>query len=876
MTTTKTKLNPLQNQTLGDAHFATPEEVRGAGLIADKGIRLGYYKAPEDRSPDWGDIIRYGGDAHLITVAPTRSGKGRDVLIPALLEYTGSCIVIDPKGQLAAVTKAHRERPVDEGGLGQEVIVLNPFNLLSQELGPTAQYNPMMALDPDADSFGSDCDSLAEAIVIRDGRGESHWPDSARQLVSGIIMHLVAKEPPELQNLAAVQRLVSGPTDKLQGFVVDAMDADYDGFVTARLARFQNINDESREALGIISTAITQTGFIGNKAIARSLIGSDFRFRDLKDEGKTVYLVLPAKQLETCGKWFRLVVASALADLWSETRGAVPVLAMLDEFAQLGHLQAIENAMGLAAGFGLQLWPILQNLTQLKKHYGDNWETFLGGAGIQQFFGPRDDFTADYISKLCGVKTVVTQGQSVQHAEKIFQEDRTGASWGQQSQPLLHPHEVRSLGPNESLIIGPQNIVIDAFRKPYRKTKEFDGLYSPDPYHKTDPPTQKSTSGPEDTPPPSDSFAAKEATAAHETRKALAKKRALPIRLLTWRSNDNPTLNALLKAEFVLTLPLRIPLALLAAPFALHNKPPGAVLIAVTLAGLSIFGRAGWEIHSTKETLHEAAKSAAVVDTLVHGSNVKGDEYYVGMREAELDAETRAGFLQFVRENGLGPLEDMTGFKDLSGIRRLNARISGYQRTVAPRSFGGDGDGNGVKVWWDVLPGYLERWDRIHHQPYVLGFGFYPKDFLEEYYDLPTRTPYGKKLYLNAKNGCPSDLLPCTSMDPKVIDAYDARHPWYQNIFHPSKWLIFQGRDVVEPRASLAPRSAQPGGRGAPGTEGVLTGSVRRAAERETQQRETPPLFGHTMMRRLATRDRFLSMSSEAELTARSVRLSMT
>jgi len=780
----KKKPNPLESQTLGDAHFATPDEVTAARLLGPKGIRLGYYKAPDDRGDDWGQVIRYGGDAHLITVAPTRSGKGRDVLIPALLKYPGSCIVIDPKGQLAAVTKAHRERPKDQGGLGQEVIVLNPFNLLSEELGPTAQYNPMAALDPGADSFGADCDSLAEAIVIRDGRGESHWPDSARQLVSGMIMHLVANEPAELQNLAVVQKLVSGRTKDLRDFVKDALAADDEnGFTTARLARFENINDESREALGIISTAITQTGFIGNKAIARSLSAerSDFRFRDLKNKATTVYLVLPAKQIETCGKWFRLVVASALADLWSETRGAVPVLAILDEFAQLGHLQAIENAMGLAAGFGLQLWPILQNLTQLKKHYGDNWETFLGGAAIQQFFGPRDDFTADYISKLCGVKTVVTHGQSVQHAEEILQKDRTGASWGQQSQPLLHPHNVRNLGPNECLIVGPQNIVIDAFRKPYRQTKEFEGLYSPDPYHMSDTPTQTSTAGPEEPPPPSDSFAAREAAASSSIRKALAPKRALPIRVLTWGSSDDPTLNVLRKVEFVLTLPLRIPLALLAAPFALHNKPPGAVLGFVALFALSIFGRSAWEIHSTQETLRlEAVKVAALADAYIHNDGVTDDEYYLAMREAELDAETRAGFLEFLKENGSGPVEDMTGFKSLSGVRRLNARISHYQHTLAPWS-----------------PDNFSVWTRISLQP---------KFNMERDYDLATRTPYAKKLYLNAKNGCPSDVLPCTSMDRNVINADAARHPWWE-IFDPSKWLIFRGRAVKRDDTSLAPRS---------------------------------------------------------------------
>jgi type IV secretion system protein VirD4 len=619
----KKNLSPLQIQTLGDAHFAGPEEVAAAALLGNKGIRLGYYKAPEDRSEGWGQVIRYDGDAHLITVAPTRSGKGRDVLIPALLEYSGSCIVIDPKGQLAAVTKAQRER------MGQRVIVLNPFNLLPDELGPTAQYNPMVSLDPQADSFGADCDTLADAIVTNDNRGENHWSDSARQLVSGIMMHLAAHEPTDDKHLPMMRKIVTGPTSGLRWFVKTAMKADAEGFIAAKLARFEDVNEESRELLGIISTANTQTGFIGNKAIAESLRGSDFRFRDLKNTPTTVYLVLPAKYIESCGKWFRLVIASALADLWSETRGVVPVLAILDEFAQLGRLQAIENAMGLAAGFGLQLWPVLQDLTQLKEHYHDRWETFLGAAAVRQFFAPREQFTADYISKMCGVKTVVTQGQSVQHAAELLEKDRTGASWGQQSQPLLHPHNVSSLGPQECLILGPQNTVIDAFRKPYRTELEFESLYSADPYHKTDTAAQNPVAGPVNIPAPTDSFAAREAAAMLGLEKTLGHKRALPLRLLTWGSSTNPIVNVARKVEYVVTLPFRLLAALVTSPMllGLHGKVGWATLAIVSflpLAVWEIWVKTPWEMYKaalTHQYTNEALQKNQIGGNLVESRN---------------------------------------------------------------------------------------------------------------------------------------------------------------------------------------------------------------------------------------------------------------
>src|SRR5207237_218334 len=93
--------------------------VGSARSITTKGIRIGFSQS--------GQVLRYPGAGHLITIAPTRMGKGRDILIPALLEWNQSCIVIDPKGELAAVTGHYRKR------FG-EVLILNPFAILGPYL----------------------------------------------------------------------------------------------------------------------------------------------------------------------------------------------------------------------------------------------------------------------------------------------------------------------------------------------------------------------------------------------------------------------------------------------------------------------------------------------------------------------------------------------------------------------------------------------------------------------------------------------------------------------------------------------------------------------------------------------------------------------
>jgi len=436
----------------------------GAGKkpAATEGVRIGFSQS--------GQVLHYPGAGHLITIAPTRMGKGRDILIPALLEWNQSCIVIDPKGELAAVTGHYRR------GFG-DVLVLNPFDIWRQHLAglTPARYNPVANLDPDSRSFGADADKIADAIVWHEGPGEeSHWVTSARLLVSGVIMGLAKHGAPVDKTLGGLRQVISG--GQVYTFCREAMKSS-DPFIRQKLARFAVPGaEENKELNSIVSTADTQTGFIGNQAVSDSLSGSDFRFRDLKRKVTTVYLVLPLDYLDVCGKWFRLIVAAALSELLHEEKG-IRVLAVMDEFAQLGALKAIQNAMGMAAGFGLTLWPVLQDLSQLSGLYPQTWETFLSNAGVRMFFGPRDEKTSHYLSGQCGQaeRRVVSKSLSEQRGAM-----NASLSYGQVGRPLLDPYETRQLDDDEMLLfIERVKGVVRARRRPY--WQDFRG-YGRNPY----------------------------------------------------------------------------------------------------------------------------------------------------------------------------------------------------------------------------------------------------------------------------------------------------------------------------------------------------------------------------------------------------------
>ncbi len=148
-----------------------------------------------------------------------------------------------------------------------------------------------------------------------------------------------------------------------------------------------------------------------------------------------------------------------------------PVL--LDEFAALGRLETIERAMGLMAGYGLQLWPILQDMSQLKDLYGVRAGTFIANAGVQQVFCVNDFETAKWLSQMIGQETTGYQTQSFKPG------DVPSTSLNVTGRDLMTPDEIMQLPPELQLlrVQGQPTAVAQKLR--YYADHEFQGLFVP-------------------------------------------------------------------------------------------------------------------------------------------------------------------------------------------------------------------------------------------------------------------------------------------------------------------------------------------------------------------------------------------------------------
>jgi len=460
----------------GSARFAGKNELRKLEL-AD-GLLIG-------RNSRTGKLLRYDGPAHLLTLAPTRAGKGVGTVIPNLLLAERSVLVIDPKGENARITGTAREQ------FGT-VHVLDPFGVSGR---PSASYNPLDRLVANSPDLSEDAMSLADALVVDPAgqSGDPHWNEEAKSFLSGLIMFCVAHEEPARRNLGAVREYLTLPPDRMAALLKLMQDSDAaDGLVARAANKF--VGKAEREAALVLSNAQRHTHFLDSPRIAKVMARSDFHFSDLRHRITSIFLVLPPNRLDAYSRWLRLLVSQALQDIARDAEvsatpaGALspqiaaqrpverlkaPALFLLDEFAALGRLEAVERAMGLMAGYGLQLWPILQDMSQLRDLYGARASTFIANAGVQQVFGVNDFETAKWISQTMGQETIGYQTES----RKPGDMPTTGTSIT--GRDLLTPDEIMQLPPHLQLLRVQGQPTAVAAKLRYYADAEFAGLFVP-------------------------------------------------------------------------------------------------------------------------------------------------------------------------------------------------------------------------------------------------------------------------------------------------------------------------------------------------------------------------------------------------------------
>jgi type IV secretion system protein VirD4 len=378
-------------------------------------IKIGYYYDPETETR--GPPNLFYGERHVLLFGLNGAGKSTRFLIELLMTASQrSLFVFDIKGELAFQTAAERRR---YGG----VKIINPYGVLGM---PSDGFNPLAQLEPGPLLYDAAA-AIADALIeIESGSGQ-YWSESAQGLFVALIMFEVieAKREGGRPSLFNVRRMLTEADEyerftdtsgrpqrrlvKGMGLTAARMVASGNDTIASLAGRFTR-EDGLNELAGIKSTADTQTQWLLSEPMRADLEKDGVNLHDLHRRPTSVFVVLPAEEITRKRRWTRVVVAAALGVHFKP--GPVNTLFVLDEFrASVGKMTIINDMWSLVRGYGVQLMPILQSALQLQALFKEEWENYAAQAGVVVTLGPPGDlFSAEWMSKRCGVTTILQTG----------------------------------------------------------------------------------------------------------------------------------------------------------------------------------------------------------------------------------------------------------------------------------------------------------------------------------------------------------------------------------------------------------------------------------------------------------------------------------
>ncbi|HEY1598685.1 MAG TPA: type IV secretory system conjugative DNA transfer family protein [Pirellulales bacterium] len=325
-------------------------------------------------------LITYDGDAHLITVAPTRSGKGTGVIIPNLLHYQGPVVVIDPKGENFMVTARRRRE------MGHRVIKLDPFGVVDDQ---SDSFNPLDIFSLAGSDLETDSQSLAELFArgIK-GTKDPFWDLNGCGALSGLICYAGGLSDPEKANLVTVvEKFYAEDAINSLACLLDAEGNTMCPFAYQEIAALLQMPEVTRG--GVLATTQSYLKAFLSPQVSRTLKQSSFPLKSVVDgDPIDIYIILPPYRIHSHKSLIKLQVAVLLTAVLSRRhRPALRTLFILDEIAQLESFPLLETMLTLAGGYGAWVWMFVQDLAQLQTWYATSWKTLVNSCGVVQAFG---------------------------------------------------------------------------------------------------------------------------------------------------------------------------------------------------------------------------------------------------------------------------------------------------------------------------------------------------------------------------------------------------------------------------------------------------------------------------------------------------------
>ncbi|CAB3772091.1 type IV secretory system conjugative DNA transfer family protein [Paraburkholderia humisilvae] len=445
----------------GDARFARSHEIRRYGLLDEangSARRKGDYRDPTIIVGKYRNrYLTFRGLEFVMVAAPTRSFKGVAIVIPNLLTFSDSVVVLDVKGENFDLTSRYRQ------ACGQKVFRWAPFD---QE-GFTHRWNPLhkIAKSPAFARVGRLQAIAARLYHTADARNRFFY-EQAADLFMGLALYLM--EMTGDCTFGHVLRLATTPDRKVREHLTELMQHErrksipLSGDCLGALSRVLASPDETM--LNIVATFNAGLRLFSNPIVDQATSACDFELDRVRRDLMSIYVVLPVRELSVASLLGNLFYTQWIEDNLDALPGEDPsvkyqCLGVGDEFTALGRIEVLDKGNAFIAGYWLRLLTILQSKTQLEPNelYGvAGARTLITNHAVLVAYPPRNQADAKDLSETLGTFTEKATSRSRNRGRNTS----TGTNTSDQGRALMLDQELKRMEQHQEIVLGFQRPIL--------------------------------------------------------------------------------------------------------------------------------------------------------------------------------------------------------------------------------------------------------------------------------------------------------------------------------------------------------------------------------------------------------------------------------
>lgn len=479
----------------GSAKFANMAEVKKTGFIlTPKQQEEKFKKKPSNPSvlvgKYKGKFLEFFGNEFIFVAAPTRSGKGVGIVIPNLLHYRDSVVVLDVKNENWDITAGFRSQ-------FQECFLFAPKAADRR----SHRYNPLDYIDRDPTNRMGDIQNIGNIMYPADESGgkDPFWNNMSQRLFTGLVLYML--ETPnrpctmaELVKLATpnkplnewIEEIIvtrngtkAKPDEGIDEVPPTPIDVYFDkngkempfkedrtGLVKRQVVRELSVeciealmsfagNASDNTRAGIQSSLMAPLNIFTDPMVAAATSGSDFRLDEVRKKKMSIFVGIQPNELARFDKLLNLFFSQLInlnTRVLPEQDPSLKYqcLVLLDEFTALGRVDIINKAVAYIAGYNMRLMLIFQNKSQCEQYYTrEGTQTMLSNMACQIVFAPRTIDDAKSYSELLGTETV--KGKST--SRNKGKGGGGSVSTSDQSRALMLPQELKELDQSKEIVL---------------------------------------------------------------------------------------------------------------------------------------------------------------------------------------------------------------------------------------------------------------------------------------------------------------------------------------------------------------------------------------------------------------------------------------